>query len=413
MKNLFYIFAYIVFIIFSMPVHPSETDGDDYNWLVKPQFEKAGNYSEGFAAVMMNGKYGYINIKGDISIKLQFDEAEDFIDEKASVVKDGVSGVIDKKGKYIVSAGRNSKILSENDLYVMKTDGKFGYVKRDGSVALKPVYDDALPFSEGLAAVSINRKYGYINYSGRLIIKPHFEYAFSFHEGLAAVKINGKFGYIKTNGLMVINASYESAGNFREGLARISLDGSYGYINTDGEIVIEPQFGDASDFYQGIAAVMLGGKWGYIQEKPVREVNKSEKKMGSISERGIKKQSDSKMEIGKRRSDVNMIKKRSGTEITKQLKKELKKREPDISNQSVKGLVFIGLVSEVNEGQVVIIDEENNGKIYMGAWCISAVKNDLVYIEADNPISTVAKCYVPESILKKIKPGMKVYKRIK
>lgn len=80
--------------------------------------------------------------------------------------------------------------------------------------------------------------------------------------------------------------------------------------------------------------------------------------------------------------------------------------------------------SEVTNGLVSreFILSGENGIVYVKATSSLAlidrtsrkpVPIDLVYIEADNPISTVAKCYVPESILKKIKPGMKVYKRIK
>ena len=47
-------------------------------WAIKPQFELAGNFSEGLAPVYVNGKWGYINQAGQFAIKPQYYEAHSF-----------------------------------------------------------------------------------------------------------------------------------------------------------------------------------------------------------------------------------------------------------------------------------------------------------------------------------------------
>ncbi len=74
---------------------------------------------------------------------------------------------------------------------------------------------------------------------------------------------------------------------------------------------------------------------------------------------------------------------------------------------------YVGILSEVNEGQVVVIDDTTGEKYFLGAWCITGTESDRVYIEAGTPFSTVAKCDIHNGFYEKVKPGMKVYKKNK
>ena len=62
------------------------------------KYELAMSFSEGYAAVMLNGKYGYINKSGEMVIKPQYDAATSFEDGIARVKYDGKWGSIDNKG---------------------------------------------------------------------------------------------------------------------------------------------------------------------------------------------------------------------------------------------------------------------------------------------------------------------------
>ncbi|MEK6497260.1 WG repeat-containing protein, partial [Campylobacter jejuni] len=58
--------------------------------------------SEGFAVVCQNGKYGFVNTKGDLVISCQYDNALSFTDGLARVCMDGKYGFINTKGRLII-----------------------------------------------------------------------------------------------------------------------------------------------------------------------------------------------------------------------------------------------------------------------------------------------------------------------
>jgi len=49
------------------------------NWAIQPEFDKARDFSNGFAAVNKNGQWGFIDQNGNLVIPPQFDSAKDFI----------------------------------------------------------------------------------------------------------------------------------------------------------------------------------------------------------------------------------------------------------------------------------------------------------------------------------------------
>ncbi len=104
--------------------------------VINPQFEGAGPFSDGLAAVRIGGKWGYIDQTGRYVINPQFDDAESFSD-----------------GLAVVRIGDD-------------TTGKWGYIDQTGRIVINPQFDEAYPFSDGLAQVRIGDvktgKWGYI-----------------------------------------------------------------------------------------------------------------------------------------------------------------------------------------------------------------------------------------------------------
>lgn len=72
--------------------------------IIEPQFDLAGHFSDGLAAVKLNGKWGYIDKDGKTVISPQFDQAVPFQNGLAQVVVRSSPpkfGYVDKTGKYI------------------------------------------------------------------------------------------------------------------------------------------------------------------------------------------------------------------------------------------------------------------------------------------------------------------------
>jgi hypothetical protein len=74
------------------------------NFIIRPRYEYAENFSEDLAVVKVSGKYGYISKTGEMIIKPQFERASKFSEGLAwvgfgnFVVK---GGYIDRTGKYV------------------------------------------------------------------------------------------------------------------------------------------------------------------------------------------------------------------------------------------------------------------------------------------------------------------------
>lgn len=79
-------------------------------------YDEAEKFSEGLAAVKLNGKWGYIDTDGNVKIGFNFDEAYDFKDGLALVRIDDSSFYIDRKGqkKMMKSLFREGKEKIEN-----------------------------------------------------------------------------------------------------------------------------------------------------------------------------------------------------------------------------------------------------------------------------------------------------------
>ena len=127
------------------------------------------------AWVNENGKFGYIDIKGNVKINCDLDVAGDFIEGIARVGRGAYQWFIDKKGNIIGRA-------------------------RD--------YVAVLDFSCGLGAVNQGGRWGFINKKGKEVIELKYDAVSRFVDGYAMVKMGKTFGLIDTDGNLVINTQW-------------------------------------------------------------------------------------------------------------------------------------------------------------------------------------------------------------
>ena len=94
------------------------------------------SFKNGYAAVKIDGKWGYINTKGSLEIANKYSDAASF-SNGAAAVADAASGL-------------------------------WGYINTTGLYIVEPQFDTAGPFSDGYAVVSRNGEYSLVNKSGEL-----------------------------------------------------------------------------------------------------------------------------------------------------------------------------------------------------------------------------------------------------
>jgi hypothetical protein len=204
-------------------------------WLIVPQFNAAGNFSEGKARVEQNGKWGYINKKGTFIIQPQFALCYEFKEGLAQAsVKNNLWGLIDSSGKFIV----------------------------------QPEYYNITDVFAGLSCVQKNMtdKWEILDVKMKTSIKTSFNRMYAFADSLAPARdIGNKWGFVNTSGSWAIQPAFTSASSFSEGLAAVEKDyGSWGFINKKGEWVIPPQFDRSGSFYKGLALMEKGSDIVYI-----------------------------------------------------------------------------------------------------------------------------------------------------
>lgn len=209
--------------------------GDDcweYVIELESNWDDISRISQGMATFKKYGKYGYVNMEGEVVIEPQWDRAYEFVEGYAKV--------------------RTGKLM--------------GFIDTNGNIISEPQWDDAWNFSWGVAQVKKDEKYGLIDKAGNLVSEPIWDVMWDFSDGLACVKKDGKVGFIDTEGNIVIELQWDEAFPFRDGLARVKLDEKYGYIDIYGNIVVDVRWGRLEFFKDGIAiaADSENVEWGFI-----------------------------------------------------------------------------------------------------------------------------------------------------
>jgi hypothetical protein len=274
-------------------------------------------FSNGLAVAALNGRYGYIDHTGAWSIRPMYQDAKSFSNGLAAVSLDGSNwSYIDKANRVITTrlytfAGRFVRGIAEvgvrqgskeSLLYgFINLEGqeiihpqftelsgfsealatfaldpnddrqKLGVIDTQGKEIIEPKYDVIGPFSEGLAAFCNpdclqGGKFGYIDPADHWKINPLFDEAGAFKDGLAVVRVGEKYGYIDKSGTLVKAPTFDAADAFSDGLALVKVDDKYGYIDRSGLMTIKPIFSDADDFHDGIARVCLDFKCGALRK---------------------------------------------------------------------------------------------------------------------------------------------------
>lgn len=96
-------------------------------------YDQVGSFTDGLAPVKLNGRYFYVDEKGNVALPV-------------------VHGV--------------ASVFSEGRAVVVADDGKCGYIDTKGTTVVPALYEYAEEFSEGLARVELNGKFGYIDANG-------------------------------------------------------------------------------------------------------------------------------------------------------------------------------------------------------------------------------------------------------
>jgi WG containing repeat len=230
------------------------------NLISKIPLSDAEDFSEELASVQFNenGKWGYIDVKGDLKIDTLFSLAYEFKNGLAEVEIETIDTTKSVNADYIVltpkfydcTINKSGKII-DTIKYIKKkrnfpligsaNSNTLGKLNRFGDTIMQKKYR-AFGYPQGKYMwYNTGEKYGLADTTGIILIKPIYEKLEYFSKnGLAVAKRDGKFGFINSNGEIIIDFIYNDAKGFKYDLAPVKINGKWGFINHKGKFKINP-----------------------------------------------------------------------------------------------------------------------------------------------------------------------------
>lgn len=157
---------------------------------IRPQFSPRSTWGfrEGLAPVALAGskKYGFIDKSGQFRIQPEFDGAGQFAEGLAPVLTNGRWGYIDREGRFVIAPqfavamsfdeGLAPASTCTGVLYPSREEtGRcgYGYIDKTGRFVIDQRFEDGGPFRDGLAHVIADGAPGFIDREGNLLWRTH------------------------------------------------------------------------------------------------------------------------------------------------------------------------------------------------------------------------------------------------
>jgi hypothetical protein len=231
-------------------------------------YSNAWVFSEGLAAVVQNGKIGFINAKNEIVIPFQY-------------------CYFDKYNAY------DFGYLFHNDCCVMTNEkGELGLINKKGEWILNPIYDEILPLQKNGYRLVVNKeKYGVIDSNNNIVYPAEYDYIDIVSNGFVLAK-EGKMWQIDFSGKVTKPFMYEMSEEIlfvsgytedeypiytNSDYAKYEILGLYGILNTiTGKPITPAKYSEVNILSKNIFEVQdkESGNW-YLLDKNGNIIDKN------------------------------------------------------------------------------------------------------------------------------------------
>lgn len=274
-------------------------------WMNDVGIESGGQFSDGLAWVLLNGKIGYINTTGEFVIPPQIDSFRGinsgrlatFHNDRAFIcLEENNIMLIGRDGNPVCDTRFEGASIFSEGLAPVKLNGLWGIIDQNGEFVLEPQYYSIASFENGLARFYATNPYTnpwyFIDQSGNIVSEPiDAVHLYALNSGVAYFtriishpngSVGQIYGMVDREGKFLMDVSDErfhkawnssgyntgkapeSGGIFYEGLAPKQVGDYWVYIDKNGELAIPHIFQVARYHTEGRAAVKPIPKWGYI-----------------------------------------------------------------------------------------------------------------------------------------------------
>lgn len=270
-------------------------------WLVAPKYSKIEFLAPGMYKVLLGGKYGVVDNKGNMVLAPEYDEIKPFY-EGVAVFGDyshngfAFKGLLKEngemqfvKGKYYLNP--YYEFYSDGFIPVQDEKGKYGYLDDRCNPVFKFTNDETRPFVEGIAPIGKGEDFYWLTSTGEPIYltlkNGKIPYGgTNFYNGIAylwdndgkfyTIDENGKITKANINDLMVdylyragsnkgidVEYSYYKPLHDKE-WKPTQKNGLWSYVDAKGKPLAPFQYDQVEDFSEGTAIAAINGKWGLL-----------------------------------------------------------------------------------------------------------------------------------------------------
>lgn len=236
-----------------------------------PKFDYVSTLNQhGLFKVGQNGKYGYINIKGQTPIPVEYDQVTDFYQGVTFAQKGHLSTLLWKskdKSKFIPIKNVDSiSTTFSNHLLWFAQGRKYGLVDTGGNIISSAKFFQIRPFSQQRAAVKLNL-WGFINTNGKIVIPTTYQEVTDFSEKKAGVFNGSYWTFVNSNGKQLSRKKYENVKTFHEGYCPVKRKGKWFLVDTLFKKTFRNYFNDIKNVSENLAPALIVDKWGLIDLK--------------------------------------------------------------------------------------------------------------------------------------------------
>lgn len=238
-------------------------------FLVKPEFEKLFVSGDSVVVAKNDSGYGILRLPGDTLLPFGYEYVGLFNGNRALVVDNGKYGYVDSKGQWVIEATYEVDPATvnyadfKNGYAKYKSKGKFGLIDTLGNRVFPAIFQDIGKFSSTLTAVKKRDAWGYADADMNLRIPYAFNYAESFVDSVAKAEKKGLFGLIDVAGNEVLSFQFTKLELTQDGACFIAQsDSGAGLFTMRGDTLLAPRYDRVEHLNEAIFTVEKNGATG-------------------------------------------------------------------------------------------------------------------------------------------------------
>jgi calcineurin-like phosphoesterase len=164
---------------------------------------------EGLRGIHKDGKFGFVDAKGKLSIANRYDSIQDFNEGLAPIKLIGKWGFINTRDEIVVQPNYQWVSGFHNGICIaQQRNGKFGVIDPKGQVILNFKYDELRLLPNKKLELVLSTKKGRATAKGQIQIEARFDDLHDMDDGNIIAVLDGNYGVLSEHGLNLIPSIY-------------------------------------------------------------------------------------------------------------------------------------------------------------------------------------------------------------